>query len=342
MRGSIFLKKSTFKQIIFYNVKIMKIAVLDGYTSNPGDLSWEAFEKLGELTVHDRTTPDEVVSRCAGCEVVLTNKVILNAEIIDLLPDLKYIGVLATGTNVIDLEHASQKGICVTNIPGYSMDSVVQHILAFMLHFSSMVSIHNDAVHQEDWVNSKDFCFTLGTLSELSGSTLGIIGLGTIGRKLARVADAMGMKIIAAHQSSMNRLELSYEVEWLPVDEVFARADFLSLNCPLTPETDRVVNAERLQKMKSSAVLINTGRGPLVDEQALADALNQGIIAGAGLDVLSAEPPSADNPLLTAKNCVITPHVAWASLQARKRLLDIAVDNLSAYLNDDPRNRVNG
>ena len=318
----------------------MKIAVLDGYTSNPGDLSWDAFEELGELTVHDRTTPDKVVSRCAGCEVVLTNKVILNAEIIDLLPDLKYIGVLATGTNVIDLEHASQKGICVTNIPGYSTDSVVQHILAFMLHFSSMVSIHNDAVHKGEWVNSKDFCFTLGTLNELSGSTLGIIGLGTIGRKLASVADAMGMKIIAAHQSSMNRLELSYEVEWLPVDEVFARADFLSLNCPLTPETDRVVNAERLQKMKSSAVLINTGRGPLVDEQALTDALSQGTIAGAGLDVLSAEPPSADNPLLTAKNCVITPHVAWASLQARKRLLDIAADNLSAFKSGNFKNKV--
>jgi glycerate dehydrogenase len=230
----------------------------------------------------------------------------------------------------------------VTNIPGYGTDSVVQHILAFILHFSSKVSIHDEAVHQGDWVNSKDFCFTLGTLNELSGSTLGIIGLGTIGRKLAKVADAMGMKIIAAHQSSMDRLELPYEVEWLQVDEVFARADFLSLNCPLTPETDRVVNAERLQKMKSSAVLINTGRGPLVDEQALADALSQGTIAGAGLDVLSAEPPSADNPLLAAKNCVITPHVAWASLQARKRLLDIAADNLSAYLNDDTRNRVNG
>ena len=319
----------------------MKIAVLDGYTSNPGDLSWDAFEELGELTVHDRTTPEEVVARCAGCEVVFTNKVILNAEIIDLLPDLKYIGVLATGTNVIDLEHASQKGICVTNIPGYSTDSVVQHILAFMLHFSSMVSIHNDAVHQEDWVNSKDFCFTLGTLSELSGSTLGIIGLGTIGRKLARVADAMGMKIIAAHQSSMDRLELPFEVEWLPVDEVFARSDFLSLNCPLTADTENLVNAERLQKMKSSAVLINTGRGPLVDEQALADGLNEGTIAGAGLDVLSTEPPATDNPLLTAKNCVITPHVAWASLQARKRLLVIAAENLSAYLRAEPKNRVN-
>ena len=319
----------------------MRITVLDGYTSNPGDLSWEAFEELGELTVYDRTKAEEVVSRCLGCEVVFTNKVVMDAGIIDQLPDLKYIGVLATGTNVIDLEHAEKKGVCVTNIPGYGTDSVVQHILAFILHFSSKVSIHDEAVHQGDWVNSKDFCFTLGTLNELSGSTLGIIGLGTIGRKLAMVADAMGMKIIAAHQSSMDRLELPFEVEWLPVDEVFARSDFLSLNCPLTADTENLVNAERLQKMKSSAVLINTGRGPLVDEQALADGLNEGTIAGAGLDVLSTEPPATDNPLLTAKNCVITPHVAWASLQARKRLLVIAAENLSAYLRAESKNRVN-
>jgi glycerate dehydrogenase len=319
----------------------MRITVLDGYTSNPGDLSWDAFEELGEITVHERTTPEEVVSRCLGCEVVFTNKVVMDAGIIDQLPDLKYIGVLATGTNVIDLEHAGKKGVCVTNIPGYGTDSVVQHILAFILHFSSKVSIHDEAVHQGDWVNSKDFCFTLGTLNELSGSTLGIIGLGTIGRKLAMVADAMGMKIIAAHQSSMDRLELPFEVEWLPVDEVFARSDFLSLNCPLTADTENLVNAERLQKMKSSAVLINTGRGPLVDEQALADGLNEGTIAGAGLDVLSTEPPATDNPLLTAKNCLITPHVAWASLQARKRLLVIAAENLSAYLRAEPKNRVN-
>ena len=318
----------------------MKIAVLDGYTSNPGDLSWEAFEELGELTVHDRTKPEEVVSRCAGCEVGFTNKVVMDAGIMDQLPDLKYIGVLATGTNVIDLEHAGEKGICVTNIPGYSTDSVVQHILAFILHFSSKVSIHNEAVHQGDWVNSKDFCFTLGTLNELSGSTLGIIGLGTIGRKLAKVGDAMGMKIVAAHQSSMNRLELPFEVEWLPVDEVFARSDFLSLNCPLTPETDKVVNAERLKKMKSSAIVINTGRGPLVDEQALADALNNGTIAGAGLDVLSTEPPAGDNPLLSAKNCVITPHIAWASREARSRLIGIAAGNLSSYLGGNPKNLV--
>jgi glycerate dehydrogenase len=318
----------------------MKIVILDAYTSNPGDLCWEGLENFGDLKVHERTAPEQVLERCSGCEIVLTNKVVLDPETIEKLPELKYIGVLATGTNVVDLNFAKERGICVTNIPGYSTDSVVQHILAFMLHFSSMVSIHNDAVHQGDWLNSKDFCFTLGTLNELSGSTLGIIGLGTIGRKLAKVADALGMKIVAAHQSSMNRLELPFEVEWLPMDEVFARSDFLSLNCPLTPETDKVVNAERLRKMKSSAVVINTGRGPLVDEQALADALNNGTIAGAGLDVLSTEPPSGDNPLLGAKNCVITPHIAWSSLEARSRLIAIAADNLSAYLGGNPKNQV--
>ena len=319
----------------------MKIVILDAFTSNPGDLSWDAIEELGELTVYERTTPEEVLERCTGSEVIFTNKVILNSETIEQLPELKYIGVLATGTNVVDLNFAKERGICVTNIPGYSTDSVVQHVLALMLHFSSKVSVHNDAVQQGDWVNSIDFSFTLGTLNELSGKTLGIIGLGTIGRKLARVADAMGMKIVAAHQSSMDRLELPYEVEWLPVDEVFALADFLSLNCPLTPETDKVVNAERLKKMKSSAIVINTGRGPLVDEQGLADALNNGTIAGAGLDVLSTEPPAGDNPLLSAKNCVITPHIAWASREARARLIAVAADNLSSFLSGIPQNVVN-
>ena len=319
----------------------MKIVILDAFTSNPGDLSWDAFKEMGELTVYERTTPEEVLERCTGSEIIFTNKVILNSETIEQLPELKYIGVLATGTNVVDLNFAKERGICVTNIPGYSTDSVVQHVLALMLHFSSKVSVHNDAVQQGDWVNSIDFSFTLGTLNELSGKTLGIIGLGTIGRKLARVADAMGMKIVAAHQSSMDRLELPYEVEWLPVDEVFALADFLSLNCPLTPETEKVVNAEHLKKMKSSAIVINTGRGPLVDEQALADALNNGTIAGAGLDVLSTEPPAGDNPLLSAKNCVITPHIAWASREARTRLIAIAADNLSSFLSGNPKNFVN-
>ena len=319
----------------------MKIIILDAFTSNPGDLSWDAIEELGELTVYERTTPEEVLERCTGSEVIFTNKVILNSETIEQLPELKYIGVLATGTNVVDLNFAKERGICVTNIPGYSTDSVVQHALALMLHFSSKVSVHNDAVQQGDWVNSIDFSFTLGTLNELSGKTLGIIGLGTIGRKLARVADAMGMKIVAAHQSSMDRLELPYEVEWLPVDEVFALADFLSLNCPLSPETEKVVNAQHLKKMKSSAIVINTGRGPLVDEQALANALNNGTIAGAGLDVLSTEPPAGDNPLLSAKNCVITPHIAWASREARARLIAIAADNLSSFLSEVPQNVVN-
>ena len=318
----------------------MKIVILDAFTSNPGDLSWDAIEEFGELTVYERTTSEQVVERCSGSEVVLTNKVVLNAETIDQLPELKYIGVLATGTNVVDVSFAKEKKICVTNIPGYGTDSVVQHILALMLHFNSKVSVHNDAVQKGDWVNSIDFSFTLGTLNELSGKTLGIIGLGTIGRKLARVADAMGMKIVAAHQSSMNRLELPYEVEWLPVNEVFTRADFLSLNCPLTPETEKIVDAERLKKMKSSAIVINTGRGPLVDEQALADALNSGTIAAAGLDVLNKEPPPGDNPLLSAKNCVITPHIAWASKQARERLIAIASSNLSAYLSGVPKNRI--
>ena len=319
----------------------MKIVILDAFTSNPGDLSWDAIEELGELTVYERTTSEEVLERCTGSEVIFTNKVILNSETIEQLPELKYIGVLATGTNVVDLNFAKERGICVTNIPGYSTDSVVQHVLALMLHLSSKVSVHNNAVQKGDWVNSIDFSFTLGSLNELSGKTLGIIGLGTIGRKLARVADAMGMKIVAAHQSSMNRLELPYEVEWLPVDEVFAMADFLSLNCPLTSETEKVVNAEHLKKMKSSAIVINTGRGPLVDEQALADALNNGTIAGAGLDGLSTEPPAGDNPLLSAKNCVITPHIAWASREARARLIAIAADNLSSFLSEVPQNVVN-
>ena len=318
----------------------MKIVILDAFTSNPGDLSWDAIEELGELTVYERTTPEEVLERCTGSEVIFTNKVILNSETIEQLPELKYIGVLATGTNVVDLNFAKERGICVTNIPGYSTDSVVQHVLALMLHFSSKVSVHNNAVQKGEWVNSIDFSFTLGTLNELCGKTLCIIGLGTIGRKLAKVADAMGMKIVAAHQSSMDRLELPYEVEWLPVDEVFALADFLSLNCPLTSETEKVVNAEHLKKMKSSAIVINTGRGPLMDEHALADALNNGTIAGAGLDVLSAEPPAGHNPLLSAKNCVITPHIAWASREARARLIAIAADNLTAFMAKNPKNTV--
>ena len=320
----------------------MKIVVLDSYTGNPGDLSWSQFENLGELVLYDRTSPEEVIPRCQGAEIVLTNKVkILKEEIDALAPTLKYIGVVATGTNIVDLEYARSKGIDVTNAPGYSTEAVAQHVIAMMLNFSSMVSAHDAAVHQGDWVNSKDFCFTLGTIRELSGKTLGVVGLGSIGRKIAKIADAIGMKIVASHQSSMNRLELPYEVEWLPVDEVFAKADYLTLNCPLTPQTDKLVNADRLKTMKDGAYVINTGRGPLIDEPALAEALNSGTIAGAALDVLSTEPPSADNPLLSAKNCVITPHIAWASLEARTKLHDIVAQNIISFQNGNTENLVN-
>ncbi|MCM8543214.1 MAG: D-2-hydroxyacid dehydrogenase [Lentisphaeraceae bacterium] len=319
----------------------MKIVVLDAYTGNPGDLSWEKFEALGDLVLYDRTSPDEIVERCSGADIVLTNKVKLQKAEIDALPELKYIGVLATGTNVIDLDYARSKEIDVTNVPGYSTDAVAQHVIAMMLHFSSMVSIHNEAVHKDDWVNSPDFCFTLGTIRELSGKTLGVVGLGSIGRNIAKIADALGMKICAAQQSSMNSLQVPYDVEWLSVDEVFAKADYITLNCPLTPKTDKLVNADRLKSMKPSAYIINTGRGPLIDEQALADALNNNTIAGAGLDVLSSEPPSADNPLLSAKNCVITPHIAWASIEARGKLHDIAADNIRSFQNGSTVNLVN-
>jgi len=320
----------------------MKIVVLDSYTGNPGDLSWSQFEGLGELVLYDRTAPEEVIPRCQGAEIVLTNKVkILKDEIDALAPTLKYIGVVATGTNVVDLEYARSKGIDVTNAPGYSTETVAQHVIAMMLHFSSMVAAHNDAVHNDDWVNSPDFCFTLGTIRELSGKTLGVVGLGSIGRKIAKIADAIGMKIVAAHQSSMNKLELPYEVEWLQVDEVFAKSDYITLNCPLTPQTDKLVNESRLNSMKSSAYVINTGRGPLIDEQALADALNSDKIAGAALDVLSTEPPSKENPLLSAKNCVITPHIAWASIEARTKLHEIVAQNIASYQNGNTENLVN-
>ena len=319
----------------------MKIVFIDAYTANPGDLPWEPFEKLGELTVFERSTDDEVIARCLEAEAVLTNKVKFTRKQIDQLPKLKYIGITATGTNIVDLEYAAQKGIQVTNVPGYSTDSVAQHVIAMILHFSSRIAEHSQAVFNGDWVNSKDFCFTLGTLSELSGKTLGIVGLGSIGQKTALIASAMGMKICAAHQSSMNRLELPYEVTWLPVDEVFKQSDFLSLHCPLTPETENLVNEQRLNSMKTNAVIINTGRGPLIDEAALSNALKNNVIAGAALDVLSTAPPAPDNPMLSAPNCIITPHIAWASYEARNRLLTTVAANIDSYKKGSTENLVN-
>jgi len=310
----------------------MKITILDAHCTNPGDLNWDIFETMGELEIHPRTPKELTIERASTSEIILTNKVIIDKQTIDALPKLKYIGILATGTNVVDLEYARSKGITVTNIPDYSSDSVAQHIISLILHFSSHVAIHSDSVRRGQWSSCQDFSYTLNSLHELSGKTLGIVGLGNIGRKTAALATAFGMKICASHQSSMSRLELPYEVEWLPMDEVFKKSDFISLSCPLTEQTNSLVNHDRLKTMKKNAVLINCGRGPLIDENALAQALNEGLIAGAGLDVLSSEPPASDNPLLEAKNCVITPHIAWASFEARKRLLNIAAGNISAFL----------
>ncbi len=318
-----------------------KITVLDGYTLNPGDLSWDALHVIGDVTFYDRTPADLIVQRCKDAQIVLTNKVSFTAETIAQLPKLKYIGVTATGTNIIDLVACNEKKITVTNAPGYSSMSVAQHVFALLLSLSSSANQHSDAVKSGDWANCKDFCFTLNPIHELAGKTLGIIGLGEIGKKVAKIGQAMGMKIAAAHQSSMNKIKIhGLPIEWLPHDELFKTADIITLHCPLTEKTNQIINNSNIQLMKPNTIIINTGRGQLIDEQALADALNDERIGGAGLDVLSSEPPAANNPLLNAKNCVITPHIAWASVEARTRLMKIVCDNITAYTAGTPINTV--
>ncbi len=308
----------------------MKIVVLDGYTLNPGDLSWDAFEKLGSLTVHERSSPAEVLQRAKECDILLTNKAIVSAETIRSCPNLKYIGVLATGVNIVDLDAAREKGIPVRNVAGYSTESVAQLVFAHILNFTHRVGDHANDVSGGGWAGSKDFCYWLTPLIELKDLTLGIVGLGEIGRAVARIGMVYGMRIVATTRNP-NR-PAPEGVSWRSMDELFAESDFISLHCPLTPETEGLVNASRIQKMKPSAFLVNTGRGPLVNEADLAAALNAGRIAGAGLDVLSAEPPGQDNPLLNASNCFITPHIAWASTAARKRLMKMAAENLESFL----------
>ncbi|MHC4887312.1 MAG: D-2-hydroxyacid dehydrogenase [Planctomycetota bacterium] len=315
----------------------MKIVVLDGVTLNPGDLSWSGLESLGSCTVHDRTPADQVVERVGDAEVVLTNKTVISDETLGSLPNLKYIGVLATGTNVVDLEEASRHGVVVTNIPAYSTPSVAQQVFALLLELANQVSLHDRAVHDGDWVSCEDFCFTRAPLVELQGLTLGIVGLGGIGQATAAIGAAFGMRVIAANRSQKD-VEGVTQVD---LDTLFRESDVISLHCPLTSETESLINAERLEGMKKTAFLINTGRGPLIDDAALAQALADGTIAGAGLDVLSSEPPAADNPLLSAPNCVITPHIAWASKAARTRLMEIAVGNVKAFQSGSPINQVN-
>ena len=316
----------------------MKIIVLDGYGLNPGDLSWSGMEALGELTVYDRTSPSELLERSADAEVLITNKTLITAEDMSALPQLKYIGVLATGYNVVDIDAAKSHGIVVTNIPAYSTSSVAQMVFAHLLNITQRVGYYADENKQGRWTKSADFCYWDTPLMELDGKKMGIVGFGNIGQATARIAQAFGMEVCVV--TSKEQSSLPVGMKKMELDELFTSCDVVSLHCPLTPTTKEMVNANRLNLMKPQAILINTGRGPLINEQDLADALNEGRIAGAGLDVLSVEPSQKDNPLLSAKNCFITPHIAWATKEARIRLMNIAVENLKAYQEGHIRNNV--
>ncbi len=321
----------------------MKIVVLDGYALNPGDLSWGELESLGDCQVYDRTPVGQVLERAAGAQVVLTNKTLLMADTLTALEDLKYVGVLATGYNVVDVQVARQRGIPVTNVPGYSTASVAQMVFALLLEMTSQVGHHARLVREGAWSASPDFSFWDRPLIELEGLTLGVVGFGAIGRRVASLARAFGMTVLVhtRHPEKYREVGETGDVQFTDLDSLFSRSDVVSLHCPLTPETERMVDARRLAQMKSGAWLINTGRGPLVDEEALADALHCGKLAGAGLDVLSSEPPSATNSLLTVENSVITPHIAWATRAARQRLMSTAVANVRDFLTGKKSNVVN-
>lgn len=316
----------------------MKIVVLDGYGLNPGDLSWEALQALGELTVYDRTSPAELLDRAAGAEILLTNKTVLTADNLAALPDVRYIGVLATGYNVVDIPAANARGIVVTNIPAYSTASVAQMVFAHLLNITQRVGHYAHDNREGRWANHPDFCYWDTPLFELAGKQMGLVGLGHTGMATARLALAFGMEVCAYTSKSPDQLPEG--IRKCSLDELFAECDVLSLHCPLTADTKELVNARRLATMKPTAIVLNTGRGPLVNEADLADALNRGVIAAAGVDVLSTEPPQADNPLLTARNCFVTPHIAWATLEARTRLMDIAVANVKGFLQGQVINQI--
>lgn len=316
----------------------MKIVVLDGYGLNPGDLSWEAMQSLGDLQIYDRTSPSELLKRATGAEALITNKTIITASDIDALPQLKYIGVLATGYNVVDVEAAKSRGIVVTNIPAYSTRSVAQMVFAHLLNITQRVGYYADENKKGRWTHNPDFCYWDTPLMELDGKKMGIIGFGNTGQATAAIATALGMEVCV--YSSKPQFLLPQGIQRMSLDEIFQVCDVVSLHCPLTEETRELVNVNRLNSMKPTAILINIGRGSLVNEQDLADALNNHVIAAAGVDVLSTEPPRKDNPLLTARNCFITPHIAWATKEARIRLMDIAVNNLEGYIQGNIINNV--
>lgn len=317
-----------------------KIVVLDGHTENPGDLSWSGFEKLGDFTVYDRTPAELVVPRIGDANIVYTNKTPLGRAQLDACPNIEFIGLLSTGYNIVDSAAAKEKGIPVANIPTYGTAAVAQFAIALLLEICQQVGYHNSAVHEGRWNESEDFCFWDRPLIELDGKTLGIIGYGRIGQATGRIAQAMGMTVMAYDGHWDPALE-SATMRYVELDELYGQSDVISLHCPLFPETEGLINKSSIAKMKDGVILINTSRGPLIIERDLADALNSGKVYAAGVDVVSAEPIRADNPLLAARNCFITPHIAWAPKESRQRLMDIAVENLSMYLAGTPQNIVN-
>lgn len=316
----------------------MNMIVLDGYTMNPGDLSWDELRKLGKVTIYDRTPADEIIEKIAIADIVLTNKAVINAEAINAAKNLRYIGVMATGFNVVDIQAAKERNILVTNVPSYSTASVAQMTFALILELTNHVAEYAQSVRNDDWVRSKDFSYQIKPIRELQDKTLGIIGLGRTGKKVAGIALAFGMKVIASHKHpERDQME---GVQFVSEEDCFRESDILSLHCPLNAENKGFINQHSLSLMKPSALLINTSRGLLINERDLSDALNLGTIAGAGLDVLSAEPPSSDNPLLRAKNCLILPHIAWATYESRERLMRTVVDNIRAFSAGKPVNVV--
>jgi glycerate dehydrogenase len=315
-----------------------RIVILDGYTLNPGDLSWGAIEKLGDVVIYDRTPPDEIIRRIADAEIVITNKAPLSREAIMHAPSLKYIGVTATGYNIVDIKAARERKVTVTNVPAYGTESVAQHTFALLLELASHVGLHADDVRNGGWSAQPDFCYWKKPIVELHGKTFGIVGLGKIGKAVARMAIGFGMHVLAFHKHpERDRMD---GVSFTDIESLFRQADIVSLHCPLNEDNQRFLNGKLLSMMKPSSFIINVSRGALVNEDDLAYALNNIKIAGAALDVLSVEPPRADNPLLTARNCIITPHQAWAAQASRSRLLNIAVSNLRAFLNGHPQNVV--
>lgn len=320
----------------------MKIVVLDGYTENPGDLSWDKLKRFGELTVYDRTPVDdeaEIIRRVGEAEVVYTNKTPISKNVIDACPAMKMISVLATGYNVVDYVYAKERGISVTNVPTYGTASVGQFAIALLLEICHHIGYHNETVHEGKWENNKDWCYWDYPLIELDHKTIGIIGFGRIGQTTGRIAKALGMRVLA-YDSYPNDFGRAI-AEYVSLDELLKEADVVAVHCPLFPETEGIINKENIAKMKDGVIILNNSRGPLVVEQDLADALNSGKVAAAGLDVVSTEPIKGDNPLLKAKNCIITPHISWAPRESRQRIMDCAYDNLKAYIDGNPVNVVN-